>query len=176
VLRPIAAAAVVGVLSAAVGARAVNFVNAMHLAKARGIEVRRTSGPASGDYAIQLEVRLEGQGGATRVVGALLGEAHSRIVCIGDYRVNVAPRGTLVVLRNRDVPGVIGRVGTVLGDSGTNIGEYHQARLEAGGVALAAISVDGRLGPAVVGALRRLPEVLDVRQVELDGGGTGGQS
>jgi len=82
--------------------------------------------------------------------------------------VDIQPRGTIVVLRNRDVPGVIGRVGTVLGDSGINIGEYHQARLEAGGEALAAITVDGKVDAAVIDALRALPEVIDIRQAQLD--------
>jgi D-3-phosphoglycerate dehydrogenase / 2-oxoglutarate reductase len=77
-----------------------------------------------------------------RVGGALLGEAHGRITRIGAFRVDIAPRGTLVVLRNRDVPGVIGRVGTLLGEAGVNIAEYHQARLQAGGEALAAVSID----------------------------------
>jgi D-3-phosphoglycerate dehydrogenase len=81
--------------------------------------------------------------------------------------VNIEPRGMLVVLRNRDVPGVIGRVGTLLGDEGVNIAEYHQARTEAGGEALGVINADGRLSSALCTALRALPEVLDVRQVQL---------
>src|SRR5690606_41394697 len=79
----------------------------------------------------------------------------------------VVPRGSLVVLRNRDVPGVIGRVGTVLGNAGINIAEYHQSRIEAGGAALAAIGVDGKLGPDVMDTQRALPEVYEVRQVHL---------
>ena len=86
---------------------------------------------------------------------------------LGAHVVNVEPRGTLVVLRNRDVPGVIGRVGTLLGDAGINIAEYQQARLQAGGDALAAISVDGRLNADVMTKLRAVPEVVEVRQVEL---------
>ena len=69
------------------------------------------------------------------------------------------PRQTLVVLTNRDVPGVIGRVGTLLGDAGVNIAEYHQARLAQGGEALAVVAVDADVPEAVRGALRDLPEV-----------------
>ena len=72
------------------------------------------------------------------------------------------------MLRNRDVPGVIGRVGTLLGNANINIGEYHQARIKEGGDALAAITVDGRLPGDVVEKLRALPEVQDVRQALLD--------
>jgi D-3-phosphoglycerate dehydrogenase len=104
----------------------------------------------------------------TVVAGALLSETHPRVVRIDGFHVDVPPRGTLVVLRNRDVPGVIGRVGTVLGNNGINIGEYHQARLEAGGEALAAITVDGRVNANVIEQLRALPEVVDIRQAQLD--------
>jgi D-3-phosphoglycerate dehydrogenase len=72
------------------------------------------------------------------------------------------------VLRNRDVPGVIGRVGSLLGDAGVNIAEYHQARLQVGGEALAAVSIDTRLDNSVLQKLAALPEVHDVRQVEMD--------
>ena len=73
-----------------------------------------------------------------------------------------------MVLRNRDVPGVIGRVGTLLGEQGVNIAEYHQARLESGGAALAAISVDGRPDAVVLARLIALPEVEGARVVRLD--------
>jgi D-3-phosphoglycerate dehydrogenase / 2-oxoglutarate reductase len=66
------------------------------------------------------------------------------------------------------VPGVIGRVGTLLGEAGVNIAEYHQARLQAGGEALAAISVDSSVSSEVLEQLSRLPEVHDVRQVEME--------
>jgi D-3-phosphoglycerate dehydrogenase len=72
------------------------------------------------------------------------------------------------ILRNRDVLGVIGRVGTVLGGVGVNIAEYHQARLEQGGEALAAISVDGWVWEDALAALRRLGDVIPVKQVQLD--------
>ena len=166
-LRPMVASTLVGVLMPVVGERAVNFVNALHLAKTRGIEVQSTRLSPHGDYAEYIELRLASREGDARVAGALLGEGHPRIVRIGDHQMNVTPIGALVMIRNRDVPGVIGRVGTLLGDAGINIAEYHQARLEAGGDAFAVIRVDGRLAQAAITALRHLPEVLDVRQVQL---------
>ena len=166
VLRPLAATAMVGVLENVVGASQVNYVNSLHLATSRGIDVRQTRLGPNADYAEYLEVRLGHKGDEIRVAGALLG-SHPRIVAVGDYKVNIEPRGTIVVLRNRDVPGVIGRVGTLLGDAQVNIAEYHQARLEAGGVALGAINADGRLSNDLCTALRNLPEMLDVRQVQL---------
>ena len=89
---------------------------------------------------------------------------------IDDFRVDMAPHGTLLILRNQDVPGVIGRVGSLLGDAGINIAGYHQSRLDAGGDALAVVKVDTRIDPAIVNALGALPEVHSVRQVRLDRG------
>ena len=167
-LGPIAAAALIGVLSEVVGRRAVNVVNAMHLATGRGIAVERTRLTSRDDYSEYLEVRLTGEGESIRVGGAVLEGSHPRIVRIGDYHVDIQPRGDLVLLRNRDVPGVIGRVGSALAAAGINIGQYNVARLEAGGQALAAIGVDARLSPQNMEALRALAEVTAVRQVELD--------
>jgi D-3-phosphoglycerate dehydrogenase len=167
VLRPLAASVLAGVLARAHGKGRVNLVNALHLAEQRGIDVRQVRASAQGDYAEHIEVLLRAGAAERRVAGALLGEGHPRVVRVDDFRIDVVPRGTLVLCWNHDVPGVIGRVGTLLGAAGVNIGEYHQARLAAGGEALAAISVDGRLSAALLAALRALPEVHDVREVEL---------
>ena len=167
-LRSLASSVLVGMLSGVVGRGEVNFVNAPHLAKTRGIEVERAKVEADRDYAEFLEVRVRGRGGEACVAGALLAERHPRVVRIDEYMVDVPPCGTLIVLRNRDVPGVIGRVGSALGDAGINIANYHQARRRAGGEALAAIAVDHHVDAAVLDRLRRLPEVVEVREVVLD--------
>ncbi|MFN8650960.1 MAG: phosphoglycerate dehydrogenase [Gemmatimonadales bacterium] len=166
-LRPITSAAVIGLLEGAIGAPAVNVVNALHLARQRGIQVERTRADAAPDYANLIEVRIQAGATQTRAAGTLLGEGHPRLVRIGDFQVDVSPRGRLVVLRNRDVPGVIGRVGTLLGNAGINIAGYHQARVAAGGDALAAISVDAALPQAVLDALRALPEVRSAATLDL---------
>jgi D-3-phosphoglycerate dehydrogenase / 2-oxoglutarate reductase len=161
-------AALQGALRNVVDRRAINLVNAQHVATERGIETAYTQVAGHGEMGEEIELRIEGGDRAIRVGGSLLGETHGRITRIGAFRVDVAPRGTLVVLRNRDVPGVIGRVGTLLGEAGVNIAEYHQARLQAGGEALAAISVDTPLPPEALERLGHLPEVLDARQAEME--------
>lgn len=168
-LRPLAASVVLGVLAHTLGRGRVNFVSAMHLARARGIKVTQTQHEPHPDYAAHITVRLTAGGRSTQVAGALLAEGHPRLVQVWEFPLDVLPRGTLVLLRNRDVPGVIGRVGTIVGDAGINIGEYHQARLAAGGEALAVLNVDAPLPAPVIAALRALPAVVELRQVELDG-------
>lgn len=168
-IRPVTSAALIGVLAEAVGKSAVNFVNAIHLAETRGMEVERARVGVHRIYGEHIELRVKSKQNDTVVAGALLSEQHARVVHINGFHVDVQPRGTILVLRNRDVPGVIGRVGTLLGDSRINIGEYHQARLQAGGEALAAVTVDARLDTATLKKLSSLSEVIEVRQVQLDG-------
>src|SRR5262249_30216400 len=115
-----------------------------------------------------LQVDLAADGRTVGVRGALLGENHQRIVRIGEHRVDIEPTGALLVLTNRDVPGVVGKVGTILGNAGVNISDYHQSRPpRAGQDALAAIAVDVRVPQPVVDELRRLPETTGVWQVDL---------
>lgn len=166
--RPLLLAALMGAMRDVVDVRNVNLVNVHHVASERGIETAFTRVDGPGETGEEVEIRLEGGDRSIRVAGAMLGEVQGRIVRIGAFRVDVAPRGNMVVLRNRDVPGVIGRVGTLLGEAGVNIAEYHQARLQVGGEALAAISVDGPMPREVCDALSSLPEVLDVRQVDME--------
>lgn len=166
-LRPLSAFVKVGLLENILGRDQVNFVSAPHLARQRGIGVARTQLARYADYTQFVEVVVKAERGDLKLAGALLGDAHPRIVRIADYHVNVVPDGTLVILRNHDVPGVIGRVGTLLGGQGVNIAEYHQARRSKGGEALAAIAVDGEVDGALRDELLTLDEVLSAVVVRL---------
>jgi D-3-phosphoglycerate dehydrogenase len=166
-LRMLAASGVAGVLSRASDEEAVNIVSALHLARARGIAVEQVYHHSRAPYSEFVEIRAVSDAGESRVAGALLGDRHMRIVRVDDFHVDMVPRGTVLVLRNRDVPGVIGHVGTVLGNAGINIAEYHQARLGAGGDALALVNVDGAVPESVLAELAALGEMRDVRQVRL---------
>jgi hypothetical protein len=165
--RPVLLAALEGLLSA-MGVEHVSVVNALLIAEERGIRHARTAAPPEPGFATTVAVTLETAKGRLRVAGALIGDGRGRVIRVDDYHVDVAPEGWMLVVRNRDVPGVIGRVGTLLGAGGINIGSYHQARLASPGhAALAAITVDQPLPEAVLRSLAQLPDVLDVRLADL---------
>jgi D-3-phosphoglycerate dehydrogenase len=105
------------------------------------------------------------------IAGTALPGAAPRITRIGEFKVDVAPRRTLVVLTNADVPGVIGHVGTILGNAQLNIAEYHQARMTQGGEALAAITVDGTVPSHVCRQLMEIPGVRSATVIDVDGAG-----
>lgn len=152
------ASAAAGVLEGTTEVDRLNLINARSLAEARGIELSCSESASLGNGRA-VQVSLSGGMQELAVAGVAPEGTSARLTRIGGFHVDVAPRDTLVILTNNDVPGVIGRVGTLLGDNGVNIAEYHQARLAQGGEALAAISVDGTVAPAVRGALLELPDV-----------------
>ena len=163
--RPVLMAAVEGLLSG-MSVEPVSLVNALLIAEERGIRhARRTGAPEPG-FETTVGVTLEAARGRARVAGTLMGNEHGRVIRIDDYHVDVAPEGWMLVIRNRDVPGVIGRVGTLLGGAGINIGSYHQARVAfPGHDALAAISVDQPLTNGVLDALAKVSDIALVRLV-----------
>jgi D-3-phosphoglycerate dehydrogenase len=165
--RPVLMAALEGLLSA-MSIDPVSLVNALLIAEERGIRHARTTAAPEPGFETTVSVTLETGEGRVRVAGALVGDGRGRVIGIDDYHVDVAPEGWMLVIRNRDVPGVIGHVGTLLGGAGINIGSYHQARRAvAGQEALAAITVDQAPTEGVLRALERVPDVVQVRLVQL---------
>jgi D-3-phosphoglycerate dehydrogenase len=161
-------AAALGVLEGVVESDRLNLINARALAEARGLELSVAESLQIGPHAV--EVSLAGGMQELAVAGEAPPGSAPRLSRIGSFHVDVTPRQTLIVLTNNDVPGVIGRVGTLLGDAAVNIAEYHQARLQQGGEALAAISVDDPVTEEVRRALLQLPDVLSATIVTFRNG------
>ncbi len=167
VLRLLAAASLEGYLRSTV-ASPLNLVNALAVADERNIDVARVRRRRIADYAHYVELTATGGPREQVVGGALLEEGHRRLTRVGRFHVDATPRGNLVLVKNRDVPGVIGEVGSCLGEAEVNIAEYHLARSEAGGEALGVIRTDAPLSEELLEELLGLPSVIAVRQVVLD--------
>jgi D-3-phosphoglycerate dehydrogenase len=165
---PLAVAALKGALEPFLG-EAVNYVNAERIAEARGIAVVRSTHAGAGDYPHLVGVTLAGGGREAAVQGTLFGERDPRVVGFEGFRLEFRPEGKLLVLRNLDVPGVVGRIGTLLGEAGVNIGDIHLARQDGGAreQALAVLRLDQEPGPETLRALLALPEVSWARVVDM---------
>ena len=162
-------AAAVGVLEGVIESERLNLVNARAMAEARGLELSVTESTQLG-HTDAVEVSLGGGMQEMSVTGVVAANGTPRLTRIGSFQVDVPVRQTLIVLTNNDVPGVIGRVGTLLGNAGVNIAEYHQARLAQGGEALAAISIDGSVEESVRRALLDLPDVMTATVIKFRNG------
>ncbi|HVG39322.1 MAG TPA: ACT domain-containing protein, partial [Pyrinomonadaceae bacterium] len=145
----------------------VNVVNAFLIAEERGIEVTASYKHASGEFAPAIRSHVVGVGGEHTVSGALFGQNEGRITEIDGFRIEAIPAGHMLLMHNKDVPGVIGRVGTILGESGVNISRFHLGRRERGGEAVAVIETDAPIGAETIDALRSFEHVISTRQIEL---------
>ncbi|MFZ2492728.1 MAG: phosphoglycerate dehydrogenase [Thermoanaerobaculia bacterium] len=146
----------------------VNFVNAEQIAQTRGISISSTTHPVPLDYANLITIRAASSTEELCVSGTVFHERNQRIVSINDFRVEFKPQGHLLYIVNRDVPGVVGKVGTLLGDREVNIAEYNLARTAKGaGQAMAIITIDSPLDAETLRFLRSYREMIEVRQVRL---------
>jgi D-3-phosphoglycerate dehydrogenase len=148
-------------------AESVNFVNAEQIAQTRGIAIGSTTHPSPRDYGNLLTFRASSPTEETCISGTVFHEKNQRIVSVNNFRVEFKPVGHHIYIINRDVPGVVGKVGTLLGDREINIAEYNLARSGSGGRAMAIITVDSPLDPETLSFLRSYREMIEVKQVKL---------
>ncbi len=161
----VTAAAVRGLLQPFTEER-INPVNARLVARNRGLELveRRIPGDGGG-YAARLALRADG----SEVEGAVvMGEP--RLTRVGAFRMDLVPEGRFLVSRHEDRPGVVGRIGTILGESDVNIASMHLGRDAPRGRAMMLLSVDEPVGEALLDRLHGVPGMADVRYVELGDG------
>jgi D-3-phosphoglycerate dehydrogenase len=131
--------------------RAVNYVNAPSIARERGIEVREERSQSSRDYTNLVRVEVQTGGEKLRVAGTLIGKDDRQwLVNALGFEVDFELAPLLVLLRYDDVPGVIGRVGSLFGDAGINIAHMTVSRNNRGGKALMVLSVDSAPPPELV--------------------------
>ncbi len=139
-LKPITAAVLAGFMQRY--SDSVNMVNAPHLAKERGLDVREIRHRHEGPYHTLLRVSVETQAGARSVAGTLFGSGNPRLVEIFGVKIEAELTGDMLYVVNTDAPGFIGRIGSKLGEAGVNIGTFHLGRREAGGEAVLLLTVD----------------------------------
>lgn len=162
-VRPITQS-ILAALLAPVSAR-VNQVNAALIAEERGLQVKETLTRSSQNG--QIEVIIRGDGNESQVAGALFGQNELRILSLNSYRLEAVPEGHLLVVSNDDVPGMIGRIGTFLGDQSVNIAQLYMSRNQKGGAALAIYQLDHELDATTLKALAAVDHIRSVKQINL---------
>jgi D-3-phosphoglycerate dehydrogenase len=121
----------------------VSFVNAPTIARERGLHVAERRSAESQDYVNLVLLRADTEAGQVAVGGTLVGRRHAeRLVRLYEFDIDIAPADHMAVFRYEDRPGVIGAVGTILGEAGINVGSMEVGRTEAGGLALMCLTVD----------------------------------
>ncbi|HUW56816.1 MAG TPA: phosphoglycerate dehydrogenase [Planctomycetota bacterium] len=164
--EPVDVAVAVGLLSPYV--EDVNMVNARLLLAERGVVMNVTRTSAEGDFVTTVSVVVRSGDETHTVVGTLFGKSRPRLVMVDGFALEVEPAGTILFIHNKDVPGVIGEVGRILGDHGINIANMNNGRRSAGGDALTVVSVDTKPDEKVIAALTAASGLTAVKLVGLD--------
>jgi D-3-phosphoglycerate dehydrogenase len=152
------------------GLERVNVVNARQIAAERGVDVSETTSRQSEDFQSLVAVTACGDDREISVAGTLFNGEDPRLVSIDGYRVDAIPHGHMMVARNRDEPGVIGFIGTTLGDHGINIAGMFNARNASGGTALTVYNLDDPVPEVVSEALLADDRITEVTAIELNEG------
>ncbi|WP_439620613.1 phosphoglycerate dehydrogenase [Gemmata sp.] len=145
----------------------VNLVNAEVLARERGIEITESSNPKRGDFAALLHAEVETEQGTTVAAGTLFGDQYVRLVQLGPFRMEGYLDGVLLVFTHRDVPGLIGFVGTIFGDHKVNIAQMTVGRQTAGGEAIGILNLDNQPPEAALNAVKAHPHISNLTVVTL---------
>ena len=145
----------------------VNAVNAPRVAEERGVDVTETKTRSSEDFRSLLTVTVGDGTDELAVSGTLFTGEEPRLVSIDGYRVDAVPEGNMLVARNEDAPGVIGHIGTVLGDHDVNIAGMYNARETIGGEALTVYSLDDEVPDSALSELLGDARIIEVTQMSL---------
>jgi D-3-phosphoglycerate dehydrogenase len=164
---PLVAATLRGLLEGVTTER-VNLVNAGALAKARGLTLIERKTPDAGAYAAQLTLSSDGSaGGRGMTVGGTVAAGEPRITRLGAYRLDMEPVDVMLITRHTDKPGMVGRVGAMLGEADVNISAMHLARTRPREDALMILALDDDVPADVEAAIRDLDAVLDLWLIRL---------
>ncbi|MFQ5532803.1 MAG: phosphoglycerate dehydrogenase, partial [Candidatus Methylomirabilales bacterium] len=163
---PLTAAVVKGVLDP-ITPGTVNIVNALPFARQRGIRIVESKSSQEEDYASLISVIIQTDRGQNLVAGTLFSRREPRVVRIDEFSLEAVPEGYLLIFSNLDVPGVIGKIGTILGQNQVNIAGLVLGREKPGGQAVSIVNVDSEIPIPVLDEIRRMPNIVYAKVVKV---------
>jgi D-3-phosphoglycerate dehydrogenase len=145
----------------------VNLVNAIALARERGIKIREAKSSKEEEFvnSIQLDIKTDKE--VRRVAGTLSSNKQPRIVKIDEYYVEVSPTGYMIITQNWDRPGIIGSLGTLLGKYNINIASMTFGREKPGGKAVSVLNVDSSVSSEILDKIKKIENILSVKVLSI---------
>ena len=145
----------------------LNFVNVAAIAEERGISFSHSYNSDSVSFSNLIVTKIVTDEGVTKVSGSVFSENHYRLVEIKGFKVDVIPDGVMLLIQNKDVPGVIGKVGMVLGNKDINIAEYLLSRDLNNASAFSIVKIDEKLSESVINELKKIDDILNIEQLKI---------
>lgn len=145
----------------------INLVNATALAKERGLTITEESNEDPGDFGTMIQAEVTTERKTYVAAGTLFGKEYVRLVRLGPYHLDAHLDGTLLVFTHHDRPGLIGFIGTTLGQHGVNIAQMNVGRKQAGGEAIGVLNLDNVPPEAALNAVNSHPDIVSVSLITL---------
>ena len=166
--KMITVSALMGVLSN-LSTESPNIINASYIAKEKGIQVMESKVEDSKRYVNMISVSIESENCKREVRGTAFPESEPRLLGIDNFDLDIPLEGDFLLSAHADVPGIIGRVGAILGDKGINIARMGLGRKDKGGNALLLISVDTPVSLDLIKEMNQVKDFKEVRTIKLSG-------
>jgi len=148
----------------------VNYVNAPAMAKARGVKTKEIKSKESAHFVNLITVRLHTAKGETTVSGTLFGKEDGRIVMLNGYRVDANPKGCILISPHMDKPGIIGQVGSVLGEHKINIDRMQVGHAAQAGTNIMVMGVGAEIPAAAMDKIKAIDGILGAKLVNFNAG------
>ena len=145
----------------------VNLVNASLIAEERGIRVLETTSSEVEDFTSLIGVKIKTDKEEREIDGTIFGKEEPRIVRVDDYHIEAIPFGNMLFFSNVDAPGVIGRIGMILGNNNINIAGMHLGRTKAHGKAVAIVNVDSPVTEQALKEIMNMPDIIYAKRITL---------
>ena len=165
-LAPVTVALVKGMLTPILQ-ETVNYVNASLIARERGINIIESKSSQIEDFANLMWVEVKTDAGKSQIMGTLFTKSDPRIVKIDQFYVEAIPSGCMLIIHNRDLPGVVGDIGTILGKNNINIAGLSFGRERQGEAAISVLNIDSEVPVKVLDEMRKCKNITDVKLIKL---------
>ena len=146
----------------------VNMINADIIAKERNINFSHTYKNEDIPFLSLIKCIVKTDNDSIEISGSVFDENHIRIVNIMGFDIDLNPTGSMLFVINKDIPGVIGNIGSLLGEHNVNIAEYLLGRIDKGDIAYGIIKLDCKINEDILDSLKKLKEIIDAKQIIID--------
>jgi D-3-phosphoglycerate dehydrogenase / 2-oxoglutarate reductase len=163
--KPLTLSLVKGILQKGMS-EPVNYVNALVIAKERGYEISETTNTGVRDFSSLITVTVKNEKGSHVIAGTVLEKKELRIVNLDGNTTDFTPAGNMIWMVHQDRPGIVGRLGTILGSNNVNIAGLHVGRQAVGGTAIAMVNVDNEVPEKVMSELGAIPHIQGLKFVK----------
>ena len=145
----------------------INMVNADIVAKERGVSFSHSYSSSDTPFLNLIKCTVQTDNQEIDISGSIYFENHPRIVNIMGFEIDLNPAGPMLFIKNKDVPGVIGKIGTILGDCNVNIAGYLLSRIDKSDFAYAVIKLDDTINDKVLENINSIEDIIEIKQIDL---------